>query len=80
MFDLGFALVIADLILFYCIYTLNRHNEKVDRMFADPDPHILDEKLYEKRRQLQVDMIGFYILAVLLVLITIIFFVTGGKA
>ena len=74
MFDLGFALIIADLILAYCIHELHKHNDKVYKVISDPNPHLLTEETSRKRLELKIDMFMFYFLFVLMVGITIIFY------
>lgn len=40
----------------------NDHNKKVDKMFPDPDPDILDPEIGKKRSSLHVGVYGLYLI------------------
>ena len=80
MSNLSWALIMADLLLAYGIHQLHKHNDKVDKVFADPDPHIITQKMEEKRDSMKVDMLTFYFLFVVLVVVTVLHIVSNwGK-
>ena len=72
----GWLLIVSILLVIYCIHELNKHNEKVEKEFADPNPNLPDQKLYWKRENLKINLIGHVILLILLVLYTIRFFIS----
>ena len=80
MSNLSLALIMADLLLAYGIHQLHKHNDKVDQVFADPDSHIITQKTEEKRDSMKVDMLTFYFLFVVLIVVTILHIVSNwGK-
>ena len=79
MINDGWILIVCILIVAYNIHELNKHNQKVEQDFADPNPNLPDDKHHRLRERMKVSLVESVILLFLLVFFTVKFLITNWR-
>ena len=58
--------------LLICLADLHKHNKNVDKLFADPDPNLPDGKHSRMRNELHIELYGFYLLLIALLVLFVL--------